>query len=335
MKKIIIIFTIFLSVSLITVLVLLNWWETNTKPVSVNTQQERFVVVKGASAEQVANDLYEQGLIRSPLAFKFYLQMKGDAGRILPGEYDLSPSLSLQEITEQLKRGPDELWVTVPEGLRREQVPGIFVESLGLSDPEAAVFIDEFLDASQDLEGYLFPDTYLFPPDTTGEMAVNRMKSTFDTYTLQLNEDIANSEYSLKEIVTLASILERETRTEDERPVVAGIFYNRLDLGMPLQADATVQYARDNAVCLDVQDCDWWEPVLRGDLQFYESPYNTYTNTEIPPAPIASPGLSSLEAVVYPEDSEYLFYLHDPEGNIHYGESAEEHNQNKARYIDN
>ncbi len=335
MKKFIILVTVLLTIVSLTTIFVINWWQANSQPVSTSLDTKRFIVVRGASAEKVANELYEQGLIRSPLAFKFYLQLNGQAGNILPGEYNLSPSFTLREISEQLRSGPDELWVTIPEGLRREQLPEIFSNSLGHNTQEAETFREQFLTASVDLEGFLFPDTYLFPEDITGQQAVNRMKSTFDQKIEQYDRDIASSEYSLTEIVTLASIVERETRTDDERPTVAGIFFNRLDIGMSLQADATVQFAKTNAVCASLVDCNWWEPVLRGDLEFYNSPYNTYTTVGIPPSPIASPGLSSLQAVINPEQSDYLFYLHDEGGNIHYGRDLDEHNRNKTRYIDN
>lgn len=335
MKKLIVFITIFVSLAVILLFFIISWWNTNTQPISSDIEEQRFVIARGASAERVANELYEQDLIRSPLVFKFYLQIRGEAGQIIPGEYDLSPSMNIEEIANRLKSGPDELWVTIPEGLRREQIPDIFTAALGFNQEEAAKFEKDFLLRSTDLEGFLYPDTYLFSPEVTGDQAVIRMKSTFDTLTEDMSEDIANSDYSLKEIITLASIVERETRTAEERPVVAGIFFNRLDIGMPLQADATVQYARDNAVCEDLTECELWEPVLRGDLEYYESQYNTYTTQGIPAGPIASPGITSIRAVVYPEENNYLFYLHDDTGQIHYGENIQQHNANKARYIDN
>lgn len=324
-----------ITLSILTTFLAMNWWNTNTQPVSDSTEIKRFVVVRGASAESVANNLYDQGLIRSSLAFKFYLQLIGQAGSILPGEYNLSPSMTIQDISEKIRSRPDEFWVTIREGLRREQIPAIFINSLGMTGNEAKTFSQEFLEASKDLEGFLFPETYLFPPDVNGAQAVFRLKNTFDQKTANLSEEIARSDYSIDQIVTLASLIEREAITDDERFVIAGILFNRMEIGMPLQIDATVQYARANAICNELSDCNWWEPVLVGDLNYYVSPYNTYTSNGIPPAPIANPGLKSIEAILRPVESNYLFYLHDRQGNIHYAENVQQHNINKANYINN
>ena len=133
----------------------------------------------------------------------------------------------------------------------------------------------------------------------------------------------------------MASLLERETLTGEERPIVAGILYNRLKAGWPLQVDAAVQYAMANAKCGEgAPECkDWWpRPITSADLEL-NSPYNLYLHPGLPPAPIASPGFASLKAVAFPEDSHYWFYLHGLDGNIHYARSLEEHNQNIVKYL--
>ena len=314
-----------------------RWWNTNTQPASNDTALQRFVIPKGRSASEVGAKLANEGFIRTPLAFKFYVQLSNKAKKIQAGEYNLSPSLTLVEIVDKLIHGPDELWVTIPEGLRREEIVEKFVEALDMNLLEAAVFREEFLKESADSEGFLFPDTYLFPRNVGASVVVNKMTSTFDSminaFQKALLDENAAGGLDNKGIVTLASIIERETRSDEERPIAAGILFKRLEIGMGLQTDATVQYAVANVNCkLKIESCDWWPVITKDDL-LIDSPYNTYNYLGLPPAPIANPGLSSIKAVIHPEDTEYLYYLHDQEGKIHYAKTLSEHNLNVRTYI--
>lgn len=309
------------------------WWNKNAGPVSSSESNKRFVIVRGASAVQIANNLQKEGLIKSPLAFKIYVQTRNKASKIQAGEYILSPHLSMVQIVDELLEGPDELWVTIPEGLRREEIPDKFISSLKLAEARAEQFREEFLVESEGKEGYLFPDTYLFPRDVTGKQVITTMQQTFNKVISPLQNDIKESSYSLEQLVTLASIIERETKTQEERPIVAGIYFNRLEIGMPLQADATAQYAHANINCkAQGTKCDWWPTLLRDDLEI-NSPFNTYKISGIPPSPIANPGATSLEAVVQPQETDYLYYIHDDEGQIYYAETLDEHNQNVRTYL--
>jgi len=285
------------------------WFYTNSKPVSNVANFKDFLITKGSGASQIGNKLEKEGLIKNALAFKIYVQVNGQAGRIQAGEYRLSPGLSLFGLVKELLTGPRELWVTVPEGLRREEIAQRFASSLG-KDEE---FIDSFLDASDGFEGHLFPDTYLFPKTASASAVVNKMTRTFDSKTSDL--DLTRDQ------IILASLIERETRTDEERPVVAGILMNRLAIGMALQVDATVQYAKGS-----------WGVVTKEDLEI-NSPYNTYKFPGLPPSPIANPGLSSLKAAASPEESDYFYYLHDSNGQIHYAKTLEEHNRNINTYL--
>ncbi len=136
----------------------------------------------------------------------------------------------------------------------------------------------------------------------------------------------------MAQAVILASLIEREAISDEERPYIAGILLNRIEIGMPLQVDATVQYAIGSKRCVSKIDCDWWQTPTRADLEIV-SPFNTYTFTGLPQAPIANPGIMSLRAALEPVDSDYLYYIHDPEGRIHYAETLEEHNSNVAQYL--
>lgn len=317
-----------------------NWWRINSYAPSSNPETQRFIISKGDSASQVGNKLLKQGLIKNSLAFKFYVQLTGAQGKIQAGEYDLSPSLPLVELVDKLTRGPDEFWVTIPEGLRREEVAERIIESLNMNLLEAAVFREEFLKESERGEGFLFPDTYLFARDSTALLVVRKLRQTFEEKTEPFANDVAASDHTLGQLITLASIIERETKTEEERPIVAGILLKRIEADWSLQADATVQYAVGSGKCetplrqgYGGARCNWW-PVLTKDDFEIDSPYNSYKFTGFPPSPIASPGLSSITAAISPQESPYWYYLHDPEGNIYYATTLKEHSENVRKYIE-
>ena len=138
---------------------------------------------------------------------------------------------------------------------------------------------------------------------------------------------------SLNQVIIMASLIERETRGVEEKPVVAGIIYKRLESGWPLQVDATLQYAISNENCKNkIDNCTWWTPLIKENMNI-NSPYNSYEIKGLPPTPIASPGLSSIKAAIYPEESGYWFYLHDPDGDIHFARTMEEHNDNIREYL--
>lgn len=296
-----------------------TWLYFNTQPVSGNKEFSNFLIIKGSSASSIGNKLQSAGLIKSSLAFRIYLQFTGQAKKIQTGEFRLSPSFNLFQVVDQLSRGPIEIWVTVPEGLRREEIAGRFASNL---DRDQA-FVNEFLDSSKGKEGYLFPDTYLFPKDASASAVVAKMARTFDAKTADLIQ--TGSSLSSKDLVTLASLIERETKGDAERPVVAGIILNRLNAGWPLQIDASVQYVAGNA-------SNWWPILTKADLQI-NSPYNSYKFTGLPPSPIASPGITSIKAAYNPEANDYWYYIHDNSGVIHYAKTLDEHNANIRTYL--
>ncbi len=339
MKRIFVIFAVGIALFLAFAGSAFIWWQNNSQPVSEMEGEKRFVIAKGSSAEKVAINLYEEGLIRNQLAFKIYVQLSDKADKIQPGVFTLRKDTSLLDIVSRLTQNPDELWVTIPEGLRKEEVAEKVISGLELTGDKAESFRRTFLTAVADREGYLFPDTYAFPSDVSPEIVVSTLTTTFNRKTADLAKSLPSG-YSFDEVVILASMLERETKTKDERPIVAGIMYNRLTQSWPLQIDAAVQYAvSSNRYCKGVNVCiptaeipEWWPILSREDLEL-TSPYNTYSVTTLPPAPIANPGLSSLEAAARPEESDYMFYLHDQEGQIHYARTLEEHNRNVRTYL--
>ncbi len=295
------------------------WFYINVQPVSDNKVFSNFVIAKGLSASQVGTKLESAGLIKSALAFKIYIQFTGQSGKLQSGQFKLSPSFTLFQNINALFNGPAEIWVTIPEGLRREEVAAKFATTLGRD----STFVNDFLLASKGQEGYLFPDTYLFPLDISASAVVTKMADTFTARTLGLAPQGTNLTFA--ETVTLASLIERETKSDAERPIVAGIILNRIKIGMALQVDASVQYAVGTSK-------DWWPILGLTDLKI-NSPYNTYKFTGLPPNPIANPGLSSLKAAFNPAVTDYLYYIHDPTGQIHYAKTLAEHNANIAKYL--
>lgn len=309
----------------------LFWWRQVSQPVWLNAPLKDFLILKGSSATEIGNKLYQEGFIKSSLAFKFYVQLKGSSEKIQAGEYRLSPGFSLAKIVEELSKGPAEIWVTIPEGLRREEIALKFASVFGKGEE----FIQEFLDSSKRKEGFLFPDTYLFPKTASPSLVVNKMLTTFDKkLDSQMEKDIEASGYSPTEVITMASTIERETAGLEERPTVSGILYKRLGNNWPLQADASVQYAKASAQCLipSFLNCEWWPVLTKEDLEI-NSNFNTYKFKGLPPAPIANPGLSAIKAAIYPKDSPYWFYLHDSSGKVYFAKTLGEHNENIRRYL--
>lgn len=320
-------------VTLIVFILAAFWWVSASAPPGTSDESQRFVIAKGSSAGRVAQELKEDGLIKNSLIFRFYVQATGRAKKIQAGAYDLSPNLSLYKLVNKLMDGPTQVWVTIPEGLRREEILERFIKELGKEGEETDEFRSQFLALTEGEEGYLFPDTYLFERSAPASLVVSAMKNTFEKRIDELSEEIDNSPFTLAQIVILASIVERETLTNEERPIVAGILKNRLDIGMGLQADATVQYATANNRCeVGDRECDWWVPPTLIDLKIV-SPFNTYRFSGLPPSPIANPGIFSLKAAVSPSPTDYFYYLHDSEGEIHYARTLAEHNANVAKYL--
>ncbi len=317
---------------LVAIVLAFVWWTKVVTPVSTDSEPKRVVITKGSSAVEIADDLYEAELIKSPLAFKFYVQLTGQAKKIQAGAYDLPSNISLYQIVSQLVSGPTQVWITIPEGLRREEIANRFVTGLEKEGVTADDFRERFLELTTGEEGYLFPDTYLFERSASADLVVSTMQNTFDKKTAEIAGPGGDSGLTFSEIVILASIIERETLTGEERPIVAGILKNRLDIGMGLQADATVQYAAANTRCARVTECEWWRPPTGAELAT-NSPYNTYRFSGLPPAPVASPGLAALKAAAAPADTDYFYYIHDSTGQIHYARTLEEHNANVARYL--
>jgi UPF0755 protein len=252
---------------------------------------------------------------------------EGLSKKIQAGSFKLNQSMTVTQIAQTLTQGRLDFWITILEGWRREEIATYLEKAYA----ENGLQFDRglFLSLTQDKEGYLYPDSYLLPLTATTQTAVNQLTNTFDQkVTTGLADQIAANSLSLNQILTLASLIEREAKTDASRKMVAGVLLNRLDIGMPLQVDATLQYAKG----YDAQKQDWWAPPLSADKAIV-SPFNTYQNPGLPPAPICSPSFSSIQAALNPTPSDYFYYITGNDGQMYYAQTLDQHNTNINRYL--
>lgn len=306
----------------------LIWVQSALKPAnSQNLQTQVFIVRKGQTTESIGNDLKKAELIRSPIAFKVVVARFGLSRSLQAGSFNLSQSMTTKDIAVALTQGTLDVWVTILEGWRREEIAQELAQVFqGKSTPfSKEIFLEETISK----EGYLFPDTYLIPLSASEADVAAILTNTFEQKITQEYASVINkSNFNLNEIITLASLIEREAKTDTARKMVAGILLNRLEIGMALQVDATLQYALGyNSIA-----GDWWTPPLARDKEI-DSLHNTYKYPGLPPTPICSPSLSSITAAIYPTTSDYLYYITGNDGNMYYATTLEQHNSNVQTYL--
>lgn len=305
---------LFLSVVIMFAAVSWLWWIDGTAPPApTDSKPIIFVIQKGDGVRTIAANLAGQNLIRSSTAFFLLVKLMGIERSLQAGDFRLNRTMSASDIASVLTHGYLDVWVTTLEGWRIEEMANRLAKDLDI--PEG-----EFIKNAQ--EGYMFPDTYLIPRDASAAAIAKIFRDTF-------TQKVASQFNVTNDTVILASIVEREGRSDSDRPTIAGILLKRLKAGWPLQADATLQYA----LGYQPGEKSWWKKNLTSEDKKIRSPYNTYRLPGLPPAPISNPGLSSLKAVIDPKDSDYWFYLHDNEGNVHFAKTIEEHNENIAKYL--
>jgi len=312
-----------LSACLFFLAAFLGWffWQ----PVNGKGKTQVFVIRRGEETCQIASRLEESKLIRNRYLFLLVLRRYGLVGKIQAGSFRLSQKMNVKEIAFALTRGRLDKWVTVIEGLRREEIACQVEKELGIPK-------EEFLRASEGREGYLFPDSYLVPLNASAIQLVKIMIGNFQERTEDLWEKAEQKGLSEKEVVIIASLVEREARTENDRRLVAGVLIKRWKNKWPLQVDATVQYAK--ALLSSNGQKEWWPAVSGTDLRLV-SLFNTYQHSNLPPAPICNPSLGSMEAVVNYQTTPYWFYLSDTSGRIHFAETLEEHQENVDNFLKN
>lgn len=285
-----------------------------------------YMVVKpGTTASEISDRLMHLGVIDSRLRFWWLMKLQGDAGKFKTGTYAFTPHMDEQAVLDKLVAGDTTVVkFTIPEGFGIKEIAKRLADE-GLVDEQ------EFLAEAKDFapydymkkrpnvryaaEGYLFPDTYVIHSDVSAEGIIKMMAEDFDTrLTPALRQQAAAKGLSIHDLITLASLVEKEARYDEDRPIIAQVFFKRLQMGMPLQSDTTLQYLMAGPK----------EDVSIADTKI-DSPYNTYQHEGLPPGPIASPGMKSILAVLNPANTDYLYFVADRQGHNHYSQTYDEH----------
>ena len=301
-----------------------------SRPASRAEEVVPVTIEQGQGVSAIATQLDEEGLIRSPFFFKLYIQLHGLGNSLQAGDYEVPRNASTVEVVELLQHGTFDVRLTFLEGWRVEEYADYLSGQSGL--PFSGV---DFLSYARQFEGRLFPDTYVVPRYISVRDFVDLMVSNFNQ---QIDDDLRTavdaSGLTLEEVVTIASLVERETNSTEGRPLVAGILLKRLENEWPLQVDATVQYVLGYQTETDPENGDvrssWWKEGLTVADLAIDSPYNTRVVSGLPPGPISNPGIESIRAVLFPEPSAYWYYISDTEGGMHYATTLDEHNANVA-----
>lgn len=297
------------------------YWNHLLSPVSSDTTTQSFSVSEGEGSSSIADRLLGAGLIRSSFAFKLELKLSGQAGKLQAGTFNLSPSESAKEIISSMERSKDDRSVTLLEGWRDEEIAEKLNKDLGINS-------QKFLEIAK--QGYMFPDTYNFNSKATAESIASTMEDNFNSkFSPDLQNKITQLGLTSEQGIILASIVEREGRSQGVRTMVASILLKRIKIGMALDADATIQYA----LGYSQQEKTWWRKNITADDLKVNSPYNSYLNPGLPPGPICNPGLSSITAVAEADpNTPYLYYYHDSKGNSFYEKTLDQHNADVANH---
>ena len=301
-----------------------------TKPNSENSEKILFEVKSGESVDNILRNLIEKDLLKEKYFYytKIFLKINNLAPKLQAGVYEIPMDLNIIQLIDTLQDGKNQdIWVTIPEGLRKDEIATILereltknsknnfskTEFLNLTTDSTFIASLDLVEGVNDLEGFLYPDKYAFPIDTNARSVIEKMISNFKTRT--------DGKYTYQDII-FASIVEREGYNSSDKPIIAGIIIKRLAEGWLLQTDATLLYP--------VKD---WKHVITQKDKDDNNPYNTYKNVGLPPTPICNPGLESIKAVQNPTKTEYYYYIHDNDGNPHYGRTLDEHNKNVQKYL--
>lgn len=310
-------------------------YEVRTPHVSYEGTK-KIEIAPGLGSRTIGALLKREGVIRSKWAFVTYVSLRNEASDLKPGIYTFSDHAAIGDIARELIEGLSEQTITIPEGWSMKDI-GIYLEQTGITarkdfedaaSPKAMPtlygqfsFLRE-IPAHRNLEGYLFPDTYRLYIGTPAEQVVARMLRNFDLkFSSDLHREALRQHRTIFDIVTMASLIEKEVAEDKDRALVSGILWKRLALGIPLQVDATILFLTGHK-----------KKVLYEDTTI-DSPYNTYKYKGLPKGPITNPGLSAIRAALYPQKSSYLYYLSTPENRIIFSRTLEDHNIAKAKYI--
>lgn len=325
---------------IIIIIISIFQYNNDLKPKSKEKNKEviRIELPLGSSVESISKQLEQKGVIKSGLAFRIYSKLEGLEDKYKAGIYYLDSGMDIEEITNLIQHGKgfkEIVKFTIPEGYEVRMIVDRLVEfGLGEKDrffdvinnyPFDYDFLQNISNNTVPLEGYLFPDTYEVYKEAKEEEIIEKMLERFDNIFIDDYKKRASElNMSVNEIVTLASIIEREAKADEERKVVSSVFHNRLNINMMLRSCATVQYVLKERK----------EVLLYKDLEV-ESPYNTYKNLGLPPGPIASPGIKSIEAALYPDDTDYLYFVANKDGTHFFSKTLNEHLEAQKRINNN
>lgn len=276
-------------------------------------------IEKNITVSQTATKLKESGIIRSALFYKIYVILLHDGKGVRAGDYLFDQPQSILRIAYRTSygiQGLEKLKVMITEGASSKDISRILAKNIPNFDAK------NFLDLAKKEEGYLFPDTYYFNPNVAPREIVDEMKGVFKRKTATIQTEIMISGRQIDDIVKMASIVEKEANNDNDRQIIAGILWKRIDAGMPLQVDPPFYYFLNKISSQLTLD----------DLKV-ESPYNLYLHKGLPPTPIDNPGMNAILATIQPKKSEYWFYLSDSKGNMHYATTYDGHLANKAKYL--
>ncbi len=276
-------------------------------------------IERGASAPIVASQLAAAHIIVHPSLLRLFLRLSGTSASVEAGAYRFETPQNLLVIAYRMAMGVHGIptvRVTFPEGVTVRET------AMQIADALPGISQTDFLKKAKPYEGYLFPDTYLFPPSSDATSIIALMRENFNTKIAALSGEINSSGHTLSDIVIVASLVEREARASESKRIVAGILYNRLKIGMPLQVDAVFGYIFERAT---------YSPSF-ADLKI-DSPYNTYTHKGLPPGPISNPGLDSLQAAIHPTKTDYVYYITGKDNRMHYATTYVGHQSNLRTYL--
>jgi UPF0755 protein len=291
---------------------------------------QQIIVPRGSTFHDIADQLSRAGIVANATAFRVYAKMLRADTAAHAGEFRFPPHQTAAQVLAQLENGGAQIakWVTIPEGFTAAQIAQrLQGEGFGSASTFEHAFLHDSIriagTRTKNLEGFLFPSTYLIPNGATPKTVEDILTAQFRK---ELPADAAQRArahgLTVPQVVTLASLIEREAKADDERPLMAGVYYNRLRLGMPLEVDATIEYALP----------EHHDVITYGDLKI-QSPYNTYLHQGLPPTPIANPGEASLQAAFNPQPSPYLYYVYKGNGHHAFARTLAEQNANIAKYL--
>lgn len=301
-----------------------------------SSPKERLVIKLNTSEEQIITDLHEKGFLKSKFVFSLILDLKKWHNKIQPGAYMISKGMNAYELAGTLVYGPFQKWVVIPPGKRKEQVGLILQKSLDWPDSMVLSFI------TIAKEGYLWPDTYLFNTDSDPKQITDRLEKEFSVRLDDIYNDLVKANIKTDTAVKFASLIERESGSLEDKPIISAIILNRLEEKMRLEIDATVQYAIGteefakyivNGKIDHPSDFSFWASLGGGVVRAVNSPYNTYKTYGLPLGAICTPSLESLQAVLNPVETEDLYYIHSPDKKIRTAETYKEHQENIKKYL--